>query len=36
MIGEICVRRAEETAHVLIVLRMLVLVTHLKADRGSC
>ena len=34
--GKICVRRAEETAHVLIVLRMLVLVTHLKADRGSC
>ena len=35
MIGEIGVRRTEQTAHVLIVLRMLILIAHLKTDRGS-
>ena len=35
VIGEIGVRRTEQTAHVLIVLRMLILVAHLKTDRGS-
>ena len=36
VISEIGVRRAEEAAHILIVLRMLVLVAYLKPDRGSC
>ena len=35
IVCEIGVRWTEQTAHILVILRMLVLVAHLEADRGS-
>ena len=35
IVCEIGVRWSEQTAHILVILRMLVLVAHLEADRGS-
>ena len=35
VVSEVGMGWSEQTAHILIILRMLVLVAHLKADRGS-
>lgn len=35
IVSEVGMGWTEQTAHILIILRMLVLVAYLKADRGS-